>query len=156
MAIKKSIGMSMESDKIMARLHRIGERVQKHSLDVMRRYAARVEKLAKLNVPVEDFHVEDAIVSQEKRTGQNRRVEITVGVDPDLLRQFSGQDYDYSIWLHESQYNLGELSAYKATLVASEDPRASVGNKFVERALYAVEDEAIRETKKAVKKAIKG
>ncbi|MET2951339.1 hypothetical protein ABXV18_24965 [Vibrio owensii] len=156
MAIKKGIAMEVNASEVMSRLYRVGDRVQKHSVDVMRRYAARVERLAKLNVPVQDFHVEDSIVTQEKRSGMNRRIEITVGVDEGLLREYSGQDYDYSIWLHEADYNLSKLSEYKDSISRSEDPKAKVGNKYLENALNSVRNDAIAETRREVKRQIKG
>ncbi len=152
MALKKGIHMTVE-DNVTAKLYRAGDRVEKHSVDVMRRYGDNVLKLSRLNVPVEDFHVEDSIVKTETRGGPNRRIEIQIGVDSARLRDLSGQEYDYSIWLHEGTYNLGELSEAKADISIGEDPRARVGNKFIERAVEAVTESALREMRKKVRGA---
>ncbi|MEO9497584.1 MAG: hypothetical protein ABJG42_24135 [Vibrio splendidus] len=151
----KNVGMSMNDQGVKAKLFRIGEKVENGSLRVMRKNADEVLKLAKMNVPVEDFHVEDSIVLTEERSGQNRRIEITIGVDAAILRRVSDQEFDYSVWLHEGQYNLGELSELKNEISRSDDPRARVGNKYLERAIDAVRNSAIREIKKEVKKDIR-
>ena len=155
MALKKKVGISMESSGVVARLNRFGDTVEKHSVDVMRRYGDQVHKLAKLNVPVQDFHVEDSIVKEESRTGLNRRIEIKVGVDPSILRELSGIDYDYSVWLHEGTYNLGELSILKDAISKSEDPRASVGPKYLEKAIDSVKDDALRDMRSAIRGAFR-
>lgn len=155
MALKKGIGMRMQSSGVVAKLDRSGEKVEKHSIDVMRRYGDKVLHLAKLNVPVKNFYVEDAIVKEERRSGLNRRIEITVGVDASKLLEMTGKSYDYSIWLHEGSYNLGPLSEVKNEISKAEDPRAKVGNKFLERAITSVKSEALRELRKGIKGAIR-
>lgn len=155
MALKKGVGMSMNSDNVTAKLSRRGEKVEKHSVDVMRKYGDDVLRLARLNVPVKDFYVEDSIVKEENRTGQNRRIEITIGVDSAKLASISGKSYDYSIWLHESSYNLGPLSEVKYYISKAEDPRAKVGNKFLERAIDSVKSDALSDLRKGIKEAIR-
>ncbi|WP_323016475.1 HK97 gp10 family phage protein [Castellaniella sp.] len=121
------------------RLSQLGDRVVKHVADVLRDESENIQQLARDNAPVDKGNLEEAIKLEEDRGGINRRLRVTVYVDPDFPAP-EGSDIGrtvgrYMLMMHEGlapygsgAFKLGDKSQAKA------NAGFNVGGKFFERA----------------------
>jgi hypothetical protein len=131
------------------------ERTNRAALKAMREGAEKVVDLARKQAPIDEGNLEEAITSEESRTGINGRTVIAVGVNEDVeVMHRPGKTVgDYATEMHEglypgSKYDLGPRSQDKQRA----NPDIMVGGKFLERAV----DELAPEIEAAVKRAVEG
>lgn len=138
---------------VLERMARSEAKVEKGSLDALRKAAARVTQGAKDRAPVDDGFLEDSITTKEvqERTSLGRfgQITIEVGVDSAKLRATSGNPHDYSVEMHEDVYELGPKSQAK-----DDSSSVGVGPKFLERAWQADEADIRREMQEAIKRSL--
>jgi len=149
------------TSNVRLKLKRLEGDMQKHLLDHMIKSAEDVAELARLNVPVDTFTVEDSIIVEKpRRDGINFAYTFTVGVNTNKFnsiasqrkRNWNANKFAYfDVWLHESTYSLGERSIAKNLRVQSESPYARVGNKFLTRASESLDDDINRAASTIVK-----
>lgn len=137
---------------VMANLARTESKVHKGSLKALRDSAEVIVKAAKANAPVDDGHLVACIVASEirERTALGRfgQITVNVGVDASKLASDSGIAYDYSVPMHEEEYNLGPKSEQKQ----ASSPGVVVGSKFLERA-FADKEREVRALMEAALRA---
>lgn len=145
---------SDELDAIRAVIEQVGLKAVDHAARRMKSEQEKIQQLAMDYVPVDDGDMEKAIKLDEDTSGINRRKVFYVYVDPDVEAdvgkshgvKFTG---DYMLWLHESEYDLGDKSKAKAAALG-----VRVGPKFMERAAAerenAVEDSVYNAVKEVL------
>lgn len=132
----------------LAKLERIGKRTNKAALRIVRAGAKDIADRASDYAPVDQGDLENSIVVEEDRRG-NDRIVFYVGVDPSKLGEgYWRYGFRYDIEMHEGVYNPGPLSQAKNARVGG----SGVGPKYLERAL----DEIGPEIEEAVKEATRG
>lgn len=139
---------------VLAKMARTEKKVLDHSLAALRKQAQLVVMMAKLNAPIDKGDLENAIVAREKRErtalGRFGQVVIEVGVDTSLLDLGIREGFDYSIEMHEGDYNLGPRSQIKQDHL----PGVTVGYKYLERALKDSERQIRAQMEQAVRQAV--
>lgn len=90
--------------------------------------AERIQKRAINQAPVDERGIENSI-KIDRSIGDNRRVEYSIYIDPDVISGDGTPVRDYVLEMHEGSYNLGEKSEAKADALS-----VKVGRKFLERA----------------------
>lgn len=141
-------------------LKRLDQKVQAGMREYLYKSGEKIQELAKLNAPVDEGDLEDSIVMEiVKGGGINRANTVVVGVDPLKLAASRAErgivnSYRYDQYIHEAVYNLGEKSEEKDTWVRSFHPKASVGNKFLERSMLTLRPSILRGAKELAKKII--
>lgn len=138
---------------IKANMDRVGDRVEKHSIEWLRMAAGIVANEAKMRAPVDEGDLENAIKAQDdpEIRGMNRRKTVSVYVDLDALDlEGSHAGFDYATWAHEAVYNLGPLSQQKDAMTP-----VGVGPKYLERALDDNVPRLMRIIEEMTRKAIR-
>lgn len=151
------------TDNVSVKLKRLEKEMMREHLKLLKKSASEIAYLASLNAPTRDGTVEESIVVNEPvRDGINHSFTYTVGVDKDMVAKkraalgYRDPYFDYfSIWLHESIYNLGEDSQIKADIVKMLHPKARVGNKYLERAYRSLKTDIEKEAQRITDRTIK-
>lgn len=113
-------------------IHRTQQRLDRASIEFVRRGGKIIQDQARLNAPVDTHDLENAITTQEVRDKSNRnRIVVEVGVDLDQLDLESRDGFDYALEMHEGEYKLGPKSSAKQSALGGE---VEVGPKYLERA----------------------
>ena len=110
-------------------MRQYGERATRIARREMRRKNNEIMELAKINAPVLEENLENAIITQEE-IGDRRRKEFRVTVDPS--HPGTGKDKtvgDYAYAMHEGDYNPGPRSRQKMM-----ETGRLAGRKYIERA----------------------
>lgn len=123
-------------------LQRIGPRVHKRSLDVVRRYSKKMAEMAQELAPIKEGYLESAIEVLGEERGDRNRTEIIIGVDANKLGpgyKKYGERYDWK--MEEGEFNnLGSASQRKASRTGR-----PVGAHFLERGVLYYEKELMEE-----------
>jgi hypothetical protein len=138
-------------DKIKANIARTEQKAQQNSLAALRAMAKLIVTAARANAPIDEGDLESAIVSKEVRErtagGQFGQTTIQVGVDTSLLDLESRKGFDYSVPMHEGDYNLGPRSMIKQSFL----PGVTVGSKYLERAIQDNQNEVRKRLEAALR-----
>jgi hypothetical protein len=137
-------------EELMLKLSQTGERAIRGVSDEIKDGAKDIQDLARLQAPVDEGNLEDAIKVEFERTGINRRVEAFVYVDGDQEADDGKVVGDYAPRMHEGTYNLGPRSKIKQSAAG-----VIVGRKFLERAVDDLAPKIINRVYRAVKGVIK-
>lgn len=126
------MGVELEGiEETLFKLKRAAKRTNDAELAALRKHSKIMTQRAKDYAPVDKGNLEQAIQDLETREGTfNRRLEILIGVNPDLLGQgyfVYGERYD--LIMHEGGYSLGPASQEKQRRTGKQ-----VGAKFLTRA----------------------
>ena len=118
-----------------ALMRRTAEKTSQHARRAGERGAKNVVALAKSYAPLDEGDLENAIKYEESRDG--RRIVWTMGVDESALQykpfEVGGERYEgYHVFMHEGDYDLGELSAGKGTHVRE---GGDIGPGYITRAI---------------------
>lgn len=136
-------------DSTTLALSRTGDRISKHSLDVVEKYAEYMIKSAKDYAPIKDGYLENSIgrFENEKVDG-SRRMSVLWGVDTDKLGPgYTVKGHRYDITMENGEYKLGKRSSDK-----QDDLGVDVGPGFLTRALWDWQDDLIKELERLVKR----
>lgn len=118
----------------------------------MERGAEDVQELARKMSPVDMGNLEKAIKIASDTEGINRRKRFEIYIDEDMPaegRKVGIKVGKYSVYMHESIYNLGKKSKAKESAVG-----VKVGRKFLERAGEELTPEIVEKVKAAVAKVV--
>jgi hypothetical protein len=144
----------------MFALKRTGDRVHKGQLEYLDRASDRILKRAKEYAPVDEGHLEDALVKERiVDPTNNRRITIFVGVDPnDLGKGFTKYGHRYDEYVHEHLSPFGSGGFNGVTFSAGPGTLAkgpSAGGLFLQRAFEDFEDEIVDTMESIARRAIK-
>lgn len=117
-------------DSLLAKLSQTGERAVRGVSEEIKEGAKDIQDLARLQAPVDEGNLEDAIKVEVDRSGINGRIQAYVYVDSDQDTGDGRTVGEYSNYMHEGTYNLGPRSQIKQSAAG-----VVVGRKFLERAV---------------------
>jgi HK97 gp10 family phage protein len=137
-------------DNLLTNLSQVGERAVRGVSDEIKQGAEDIKDLAKLQAPIDEGNLEDAIKVDVDRSGVKGRIQAFVYVDGSVTTDDGKAVEDYAMQMHEGTYNLGPRSQAKDSAVGG-----GVGRKFLERAVDELSPNIINRVQQAVKRTIR-
>ncbi|MCP1540061.1 hypothetical protein [Methylorubrum extorquens] len=137
---------------LLAELLNIGEKVPDNARKVMHRNADKIIEEAVLNAPVDKHNLEQAI---RKRISYQSTFRKRLKIDIEVGGIVNGVNVDeYAMQIHE---NYGSMNPGKGTIAKRDaNPGRFIGEKFLERAVEAVEGKLRPSLIQAVLRGING
>lgn len=137
-------------EALLTKLSQTGERAVRGVSEEIKEGAKDIQDLARLQAPVDEGNLEDAIKVEVDRSGINGRIQAYVYVDSDHEADEGKTVGDYAPRMHEGTYNLGPRSRIKQSAAG-----VVVGRKFLERAVDDLAPGIINRVYRAIQRTMK-